>query len=466
MKDDDRDGWFSAAAFLAALAPRLYVALAFAVEPVWDGHYYDFGARRIAEGHGYSDDVVVDGVTRWHPWCHYPVGYSGLLAFVYKLFGESTTVATVTNAIVGALLVVAVHRLALAGLGKTRARLAAILAASSPELVIYAALLMTEPVAALGMVAAAAIVAALRERMPTRAVVVAGLVLGLTTLVRPQSILGAPALVVMLVDPARCRASLLPALRGATLATAVAIATVAPWTIRNCRVMDGCAFVSTNAGWNLAIGAFERATGRFETLRATDGCPVVTGQVQQDRCWAKVGAASIAQAPGRFLSLVPKKLGFTFDHASFPMGYLGAADKARFDEPTKETGRDLLSLGHRLLLAVAAFAVVGVPRERRDQLVQGALALGLTFLVLRGFVGDDHPFWPLAVVPALVACLPLPGRPTLGPTLRYLLVTVSLVDLTHALFFGEDRYHVVLTPVFCVLAAAAFRTPDGDGKLA
>ena len=48
----DDDLWFSAALFLLALLPRLYVALAWPREPVWDGHYYDFGARRIAEGHG------------------------------------------------------------------------------------------------------------------------------------------------------------------------------------------------------------------------------------------------------------------------------------------------------------------------------------------------------------------------------------------------------------------------------
>jgi hypothetical protein len=32
------------------------------------------------------------------------------------------------------------------------------------------------------------------------------------------------------------------------------------------------------------------------------------------------------------------------------------------------------------------------------------------------------------------------------------------VDVTHAVLFGEDRYHVVVTPVLCVLAAAVFRT--------
>ena len=62
----------SAFVFFVALLPRLYVALAWAREPVWDGFYYHLGARQIASGFGYADSV--NGA--WHPWCHYPVGYS------------------------------------------------------------------------------------------------------------------------------------------------------------------------------------------------------------------------------------------------------------------------------------------------------------------------------------------------------------------------------------------------------
>lgn len=62
-----RDFGFTAAVFVVALLPRLYVAIAWAREPVWDGHYYDFGARRIAAGLGYSDDLMVNGRAVWHP---------------------------------------------------------------------------------------------------------------------------------------------------------------------------------------------------------------------------------------------------------------------------------------------------------------------------------------------------------------------------------------------------------------
>ena len=452
------DGRFSAFLFVAALLPRLYVALAWAREPVWDGHYYDFGARRIAAGFGYSDSVMLGGVSQWHPWCHYPVGYSGFLAIFYRIFGAGPHVAPVVNAVTGALLAVAVHRVGLLAFRNPwRARSAGLLLALLPEAIIYAALLMTEPLASLGPIVAVWIAARYRCTFPWRAAAAAGVVLGLATLVRPQTVLGAPALALVFFD-ATNRSSWRRALGTGILATVTCLGTVLPWTLRNCRVMDGCAFVSTNAGWNLAIGSFPRATGRFETLRATDGCPVVTGQVQQDRCWGRLGVAFIRQEPWRWLTLMPRKLSHTFDHASFPMGYLGEADLERFPERRREQGRVLLTTTYCALLLGAAFVAIGrQATTRRRRLLQGVLAGLLGAVVLAIALRDDHPVWWLAAITPVLAGLPFPGRAPLGPVLRYLVATYGAVVLTHAVFFGEDRYHVVLTPVFALLAAGIGR---------
>lgn len=452
---------FSVLAFALALLPRLYVAIAWAREPVWDGHYYDFGARRIAAGLGYSDDLIVGGQAVWHPWCHYPVGYSGFLALVYKLFGAGPHVATVANAVTGALLVVVVHRLARYATTPGRARVAALLAALSPGLILYAALLMTEPLAALGLVTAPWLLArdAARGR-PARGAVLAGVALGLSALVRPQSLLCAPALALLSwrgaggASAAWRRGALTAALSAAT-----ALAVVAPWTIRNCRVMDGCALVSTNGGWNLAIGAFPRATGRFETLRAGDGCPIARGQVAQDRCWMAAGLQWIEDDPGRWLGLIPRKLGFTFDHESFPIGYLGEADPGAWPEERRAAGRRVLTASHLGLLSAAALGVVAMPRRSsRRELAAQLLALAAVLgLVALGVFGDGHAFWPLAVAIPLIAALPLPGRPANGGVVGYLAFAVASVALTHAVFFGEDRYHMVVTPALCILAACALR---------
>src|SRR5688572_17723825 len=131
--------------FLGALVPRLAVALLLTGEPVWDGHYYDFGAKRIAAGLGYSDDIVVGGQTVWHPWCHYPVGYSAFLAAFYRVFGDGPRVGPIAGAVVGSLLAVVTWLLARHALTERRARIAGALVALHPGLVLYSALVMTEP---------------------------------------------------------------------------------------------------------------------------------------------------------------------------------------------------------------------------------------------------------------------------------------------------------------------------------
>jgi len=250
------------------------------------------------------------------------------------------------------------------------------------------------------------------------------------------------------------------ALARAAAASAVALLVVLPWTIRNCQRLDGCALVSTNGGWNLAIGAITE-TGRFQTLRGADGCPIVTGQVQQDRCWGEVGRAKIAAAPLRWLGLAPLKLAQTFDHESFAIEYLHEADPDSWPEGRRVAARELLTTFHRLLLAIAAFAVVAWPRWNTRARSAFFLQLGLGSLVLGcalyAALSDAHPFYLLAVLTPLAAALPIPGRPAQGAAGGYLLSLLAATALTHVVFFGEDRYHLVVTPLLCILAAAAWR---------
>ena len=134
---------FSWALGMVALLPRLFVAIAWSREPVWDGHYYHLGASRIAAGLGYSEDVIIRGVSVWKPWTHYPVGYSALLGFFYKIFGDHLLVAPLVSALLGSATAVLLHRIALPHLGPTRARIAGALAALHPGLIAYSALVMT-----------------------------------------------------------------------------------------------------------------------------------------------------------------------------------------------------------------------------------------------------------------------------------------------------------------------------------
>jgi hypothetical protein len=460
---------FGALLFILALAPRVVVALAWAGEAVWDGHYYDFGARRIAEGLGYSDDRMVDGHPVWHPWCHYPVGYSGFLAAFYRALGPSHAVAGVANALVGAAMAVVTWALARRALSEWRARIAGLVVALHPGLVLYAALVMSEPLA--GLLTMLAFWLAVRDSNEARGLVVGALALGVAALVRPQALLCAPflALCVGRTGAPAARTSPWggawgPALGrtpAAIVAVAVSLVPVLPWTVRNCRVMDGCALVSTNTGWNLAIGAFPRATGRFETLRSSDGCRDVTGQVQQDRCWLRYACAQIAEHPLRWLSLAPAKLGYTFDHESFAVEYLHEARPDAWPEARRGFARDVTTLAHRLLLAASALGGVAFPllRGTRPSVAQGALLCVTAALGALAFAGPSPSFWPLAVWAATVPWLRLPGHPPSPVALKLPLTLLASTIWTHVVFFGEDRYHVAVTPVLAMLAAAALRRP-------
>ena len=246
-------------------------------------------------------------------------------------------------------------------------------------------------------------------------------------------------------------------LGAAALACAVALVPVLPWTARNCRVMDGCALISTNAGWNLAIGAFPRATGRFETLRSSDGCREVTGQVQQDRCWLAYGIAEIEAHPGRWLGLIPAKLGYTFDHESFEVEYLHEARPDAWPEDRRAAGREVTTTAHRILLAAAALGGVAFPGA--GAVAQGALLAGTAALGALAFAFPSPIFWPLALWAATIPWLPIPGRPSRRPALEQGLGLLATTIAMHAVFFGEDRYHVVVTPILAMLAAAALRPP-------
>lgn len=456
-----RSDWeFTLIVALFALLPRLFVAIAWPGEPVWDGHYYHFGATRIASGLGYSEDVIIGGELVWKAWCHYPVGYSGFLGALYAVFGQGLLVAPIANALIGAAQVAVVHRLARYFLNENRSRVAAGIAAIHPGLIAYSALVMNELLSGLLVLTGAWLMSRWLNK-PKLSASLGGLLFGLGALVRPSILLAAP-FTIFLWRKHRFKALLLSG-----LCVGVACLSVLPWTLRNCSKMDSCAFISTNGGWNLAIGALTE-TGRFRGLKAEDGCPNIKGQVKQDRCWSQVAREKIAQDPAGWLSLVPKKLAHTYDHESFAIEYLRESDPNTWPEARRVAGRNLLSHFHRGLLFIASLCLIGLPlggswasasgqTRRLAWLNQAALFITLCALMAFALYNPAHPFFWLPTCMPLLALLPLPGRPKLGPTGAYLMSLILSTSLTHALFFGDDRYHMVISPILCIFAAAIFR---------
>jgi 4-amino-4-deoxy-L-arabinose transferase-like glycosyltransferase len=447
-----RDAAFVAGLFAVSLALRVAVVFAFSAQPAWDGAFYHRGALSIAEGNGYSEAATIAGHAGRLPWSHYPVGYSALLGAVYKLFGSGLHVAPLVNAVVGALTAVIVYLFGLEILGRRRARVAGALLAFHPGLVLYCTLVMTEPLAGFLVLLTGYLAWALgRYRWGA---VLCGVVVALSAFVRPQSLLTAPLLLLLF------RGTWPRRLTQLALAGAVCVCLIAPWSVRNCRVLDGCALISTNGGWNLAIGALSE-TGRFRPLTPADGCAGVDGPVAQDRCWADVGLAAIERDPWTWLSRIPSKLSHTYNHESFAVAYLAETQPATWERDHEWRVMNVMTALHHLLMFVAALGAVSrfSWRSWRERWPQAAVVLGLVLYVAYALTLPARPLYWIGVFIPVLGLLRLPSSPPSSAGLAYLFGLLGLTSLTHMVFFGDDRYHLAVSPVFCLLAAAAFRAP-------
>jgi 4-amino-4-deoxy-L-arabinose transferase-like glycosyltransferase len=423
----------AAVAFLARAAVLIWAGDRF--PPTADGVYYHTLAARMAAGLG-STWLWPDGKVTYA--AHYPIGYPALLSLVYRWTGPSAEAAGWTNAVIGTAAAIAVYRLALQATSPRWAQAAGLAVALHPALVMYTPAVMTEGMTA-SLVAVAAWTASRESR---RSWLALGLVIGVATLVRPQALVLA-ACFGMLALP---RGSPFAArLRRAALATVVAVAVCAPWTIRNCLRMDRCALVSFNGGWNLLIGAHEGATGTFAPLDVPEACRTVWDEAEKDACFASEARAIIAREPGRWLGLMPAKLAATFDYSGAPGFYLHQSNPVAFGAKAKrllgiaETAFERLAY----LSALVVAALASGPLRRIRQIVAAvsapllfqthAYAAVLGLMVTMGLRRKD-----LFVGPALG-----------GATFFTLLATV----VTHAAFFGSGRYSMV---VFPLLTAYAF----------
>lgn len=441
--------------FGLSLLIRLIAGLSLSGTPSWDGKYYDIGAKTIASGDGYGAPQQIGELLTIKPWCHYPVGYSAFLGGLYRIFGSALWVAPFGNAVLGALSTLLVHRIALRWLSSRRALIAALIHCFHIGLILYTPLVMSELLAAFAILLG--FWWTIRSANGVSSWLVNGVIAGLGALVRPPNLIMS-----VLFAFAREKKLWKMVLFGA-LSTTAAIITILPWTYRNCKTMDGCTFISTNGGWNLAIGALSE-TGRFEPLFGRPECPVVTGQVDQDRCWGQVGKDKIRSDPKHWLGLIPKKLRHTHNHESYAVGYLKEAHPGRWSDKFTESIRKATTVFHQILMVLACLSIASRMTGKNDKLkqvwYQGGLASA--FLMLLTFAasqGKSNYYYLISAAP-LIALIPFPGSPKGGPVWRLAWGLIFSTSLTHAVFFGEDRYHMVISPILCLLAAGALRRSD------
>ncbi len=421
------------------------------VGPVADGVYYHRLASRLAEGAGYTW-LWPDGVVTFA--AHYPVGYPWLLSLAYRVVGPVPAVAGLVNTLVALAGVAAVWALARRTAGLRAAWLAGLVAALDPATVLYTPALMTEGVTAsllaIGAWSAAvahdAVSTGSIQHVPTPSppsaprapwlwLLAAGVTLGLATLVRPQCVLVAP-----LLGWAAWR------WRGSLVTTLATLATVAPWTARNCVRMGRCALVSVNGGWNLLIGAGPNANGHWAPVDVPPACRTVFDEAGKDVCFGDAARQMILADPVRWLRLVPARLAATFDYCGAGPWYLHDATPATFTDQDKLAAGALETLVHRLLLAAALVALARWPGAwRRARLALAATGVALALV---------RPGWIAYVVLAALAALTWhAGRPRPFVAAALFAVLGSTI-LVHAAFFGAGRYSLVVFPILASAVGA------------
>jgi len=212
-----------------------------------DGFFYSNVARALASGHLYVNPF--NGA----PAADHPPLTVLVLAPASWLFSGSVLAQRLTMTLIGTITIVAIGLLARSVAGAAAGLAAAAIAAADPNLWVNDAVIMSESISALLIVATLASGFALARRPTLGRAAAAGAVCGVTVLARAEMGLFLP----LMIAPLLLRPSALawPARIGRVALAAAALGLVlAPWTIWNLSRFHDPVFLSTNDGTTL-LGA-------------------------------------------------------------------------------------------------------------------------------------------------------------------------------------------------------------------
>lgn len=406
------------AVVLAGVAVRVAWAAYAAREPqgLHDPGFYRLLAHQLARLDGYE----LNG----EPTAYYPVGYPAVLAVAFalgRLVGADgpvaeTALVVAVNVVASAAAILLTCQLGRLVAGARAGLAAAAVVAAWPNLVLHAAVALTELVFLAVVLAFAVLLAAApweRGGPGRRRLVVAGLLLGASALVRPVAL---P--VVPLLAAVWWAAGLgwRRAVRDLALLSAAALAAIAPWTVRNAVRLGEPVPISTNTGDNLCMSRQPGATGAFLLADHCFAGPELEGldrpeyELARDARGRRLAVEFVREHPGRELRLWLDRLGATFRH-----------DHAALDT-TESYGDDRF------------------------------LAGGTRDLVRRAADG----FWYVAGPLSLAAGVAALARPRLRRDPRLVLVLACAVGVLVPVvaFFGDARFKVPAAPFLAVLLAA------------
>jgi len=210
----------------------------------------------------------------------YPPLYPYFIAAVLALFGSLTAVKLL-QALLSALLIPAVGRLAARLFGERAASLAAFFTAVYPDLVWFAAHFWAETLFLALLYWGFERLLAADEGRRREPALAAGLLFGLAALTREPALYFVPVAALFLAAAAQGR-------RRALAFGLAALATVAPWTLRNQIVYEALVPVSTFGPFNLWLGNTDQTRGQVYAEYARVSGRITKYRHTQAKAWEAI----------------------------------------------------------------------------------------------------------------------------------------------------------------------------------
>ncbi len=336
--------WFlPALIFVIAVALRLTYVSQIRHTPFFqtlglDARFYDQWARSLAAGEGHPGPFFMSPL------------YPYFLAGIYRLFGRNLLIVRMIQSVMGAGTATLVYLLALDLFDKRVAALAGLVTACYGALVFYDGSVVMTPLLVFLNVAALTVLVKADRRNSAPLFAASGALVGLAGIGRAAALLFVPLAIWWIVLRARGRDAAAGAgrshkersgrhgiskpsrpLREAGLFLAGVLLLLAPVTIRNAVVSGEFIPVTSNGGLNFYIGNGAIATGGYampeglnietdpsgatiaeKDLGRTLG-PSEVSSYWYSRAWRDIGAK-----PGRWLSLMVRKLSFAMSSYELP----------------------------------------------------------------------------------------------------------------------------------------------------
>ena len=282
--------------FLLALLLRLsYVVLLPQLEgkELADVWAYDSLALSLASGEGYPEDL------------RRPPLFPLFLAGVYKLFGHNFFIVRLIQAVIGSLTCLLVYLIGKKVFNETIGFIAALLAIFYPGFISYTGLVLAETLAAFLMSSSIYFLikaASYQNRWGWYAL--AGIVLGLTVLCRPEMLLFPFLVLLGLLSIYKSKKQ---ALIGFFILLGLMSIVISPWTVRNYRLVHKFIPVTVGFGANLWLGSHPEDLTEWYSDKEPIKSLVDKTQIEFNAKLRKLAFKNITARPFIYLKLCIKK---------------------------------------------------------------------------------------------------------------------------------------------------------------